>query len=148
MDQESQPPQAALSLEPGDEVVRQLHPFERLAQHELARVEDERLVAGDGQELGQVRLRLPDIDVGVAVVAEDPEAPVKVEVDRAGLEVHRIVGRDPDAPGLQLCPDVAVGQHAHGTTSGVISRWAKSESTSRFSVARSSKLWYTLAKRM
>src|ERR1700690_1089260 len=141
VDQEAQPPKTALALEPGDEVVRQLHPLERLAQHELARVEDERLVAADGQELGQVRLRLPNVDVRVAVVAEDPKAPVQVEGDRAGLEVHRIVGRDPDAPGLELRPDVAVGQHAHGATPGPPSRWAKSESTSRFSVARSSKLW-------
>jgi len=51
------------------------------AEVDSARVEDERLVTGEGQKLGQVRLRLPDVDVRVAVVAEDPEAPVQVEVD-------------------------------------------------------------------
>ncbi len=104
-------------------------------------MKDEWLVTGKGQQLGQVRLRLPDVDIRVPVVAEDPEAPVQVKVDRAGLEVHRIVGLDPDTAGFELRPDVAIGQHAHGATSGTVSRWAKSESTSRFSVARSSKLW-------
>jgi len=141
MDQEPQPPQAALAFEARHQVVRQLHPFQCLAQHELARVEDERLVVRDRQELGQAGLRLADVDVGVPVVAEDAEAPIKVEVDGARLEVDRIVRLDPHAPRLQLRPDVPVGQDAHRASSGSISRWAKSESTSRLSVARSSKLW-------
>jgi len=141
MDQQPQPPQAALPLQARHQVVRQLHPLDRLAQHELPRVEDERLVVPDRQQLGQVRLRLADVDERVAVVAEDPEAPIEVEVDRARLEVGRIVRLDPHAPRLQCGPDVAVGQDAHRAGSGSISRWAKSESTSRLSVARSSKLW-------
>ena len=47
VDEQPEPAQRALALEPGDEVVRQLDPFERLAEHELAGVEDERLVVRD-----------------------------------------------------------------------------------------------------
>ena len=61
------------ALQPRHEVVRQLHPLQRPPEHELARVEDERLVVRDRQQLGQVRLRRPRVDVGVAVVAEHPE---------------------------------------------------------------------------
>ena len=71
------------------------------------------LVLGDGQELGQVGLRRADVDVRVAVVAEDPEAAVEVEVDRRRLEVVRVVRLDPDRPGFERRADVAVGQDAH-----------------------------------
>jgi hypothetical protein len=57
MDEQAEPAERRLALQPGDEVVRQLDPFERLAEHEFAGMEDERLVVGDVQQLGQVRLR-------------------------------------------------------------------------------------------
>jgi hypothetical protein len=44
VDQQAEPPQARLALEPGHEVVRQLDPLEGLTEDELAGVEDERLV--------------------------------------------------------------------------------------------------------
>ena len=47
VDQQAEPAEARLALEPGDEVVGQPHPLERLAEHELAGVQDERLVALD-----------------------------------------------------------------------------------------------------
>ena len=50
---------------------------------------------------------------GIAVVAEDPERAVEVEVHRRGLEVGRIVGSDPDRARLDGGPDVAIGQDAH-----------------------------------
>ena len=46
VDQQPQPAQRALALEPRDEVVRQGDRLERLPEHELARVQDERLLAG------------------------------------------------------------------------------------------------------
>ena len=81
-----------------DQVVRQLHPLQRLAQDEFARVEDERLVVGDGEHLRQVRLRHPRVDEGVAVVAEHAEAVVEVQVHGGRLEIGRVVGVDADSP--------------------------------------------------
>ena len=50
------------------------------------------------QQLGQVRLRLADVDVGVAIVAEDTEAAIEVEVDRRRLEVLGSYGSMPIVP--------------------------------------------------
>ena len=55
VDQQPEPAEARLPLQPRDEVVGEPHALERRAEHELARVEDERLVA-DLDELGQVLL--------------------------------------------------------------------------------------------
>ena len=140
MDEQTQASERRLALESSHQIPRQLDPFERLAEHELARVQNEGLVIGDREQLGQVRLGDADVDVGIAAVAEDPKAPVEVEVDRGGLEVDRVVRFDPDAPGLQRARDVAVGQDAHLTVAP-LSRWAYRLSTSRFRVSRSSKLW-------
>ena len=65
------------------------------------------------QQLRQVRLRRPRVDERVAVVAEDAEAPVEVEVHRRRLEVGRVVRVDAHPPGLELGADVAIGQDAH-----------------------------------
>src|SRR5574338_146505 len=49
----------------------------------------------------QVRLRRADVDVRVAVVAEDPERPIQVQVDRRRLEIFRGVGSDGDVAALR-----------------------------------------------
>ena len=108
-----EPAQRALPFQPRDEIVRELDPFERLAEHELAGMEDERLVVGDADDLGQVRLRRARVDVGVAVVAEDPELAVEVEVDRRRLEAGRVVRVDADPARLEGRADVAIGEDAH-----------------------------------
>ena len=152
VDEQADPAQRAAALEPRHEVVRQLHPLGGLAEHELAGMEDERLVVGDRQQLGQVRLRRPRVDEGVAVVAEHPEAAVEVEVDRRGLEVRRVVRVDPDPARLELRADVPIGEDAHVVRFPflrvVVPCSAISESTSRLRSSRSSKLWYTDANRM
>jgi hypothetical protein len=76
-------------------------------------VQDKRLVVGHRQELGQVRLWCTDVDVRIAVVAEDPKAAIEVEIDGAGLEIGRVVWSDADLPGLDRRADVAIGQDAH-----------------------------------
>ena len=76
-------------------------------------MEDERLVVRDAQQLGQVGLGGTDVDVRVAVVAEDPERAVEMEVHRRGLEIDRVVRLDTDRPRLQRLADVAIGQDAH-----------------------------------
>ncbi len=123
MDEQAQASERRLALQAGHEIVRQLDPLERLAEHELARVQHERLVVRDGQQLGQVRLSRPDVDVRIAVVAKDAEAAVQVQVDRGRLQIRPIVGLDLDPAGLQGCGDVAVGEHAHLTVAP-LSRWA------------------------
>ena len=141
VDEQAESAQELLPLEPRDEIVGQLDPFERLAEHEFARVQDERLLVLDRDELGQVRLRRPDVDVRVAVVAEDPEAAVEVQVDRRRLQVRRVVRADDDPPGLELGPDVAVGEDAHASRAPGVPRSSYRLSTSRLSASRSSKLW-------
>ena len=64
-----------------DEVVREPDPLERGPERELAGMEDERLVACDLDQLGQLRLLLARVDDGGAVVAEDAEAVAEVEID-------------------------------------------------------------------
>ena len=63
-----------------------MHALERRAEHELAGVEDERLVAVDLDQLGQVLLGLLDVDERVAGVAEDAEVAVDAHVDARRLE--------------------------------------------------------------
>ena len=79
-------PEARLALQPRDEIVGKLDPLERRAEHELAGVEDERAVSGDLDELGQLFLRLLDVDERIARVVEDPEVAVDAYVDARRLE--------------------------------------------------------------
>jgi hypothetical protein len=111
VDQQPEPAQRRLSLEPGDEVVGQCYPLERRAEHELARMENERLVAGHLDELRQLFLLRLDVDEGVARVAEDPEERVDANVEARRLHEARVVGIDPDPPGLDQPADGSVGEH-------------------------------------
>src|SRR4051794_9289716 len=151
VDQQPQAPERRAAFEPGHDVVGELHPLQRPAEHELAGVEDERLLVGDREQLCQVGLRLPGVDEGIAVVAEDAERAIKVEVDRGRLEVRRVIRVDLHAPRLELRPDVAIREDAHRAGARLPLRGASSSnswSTSRLRSARSSKLWYTEANRM
>ncbi len=106
-------PRLDLPFEPGHEVVGQLHPFEGLAKHELARMQDEGLLVGDRQQLGQVGLRLADIDEGIAVVAEHAELPVQVQVDRRRLEAVGVIRVDAHPTGFHGGADITVREDAH-----------------------------------
>ena len=110
MDEEPEPPERALAFEPGDEVVGQSDALEGGAEHELAGMEDERLVAGDLDQLGELRLLLARVDHRGAVVAEDAEAVAEVQVDARRLDRIGQVRLDDDPAGVDLGPDVAVGQ--------------------------------------
>ena len=98
---------------PRDEIVRELHPLQRLAQHELGRVQDERLVVRRRDQLGQIGLRSANVDVRVPIVPEDPEVGVEVKVDRRWLETARVVRVDTDSAGLHGGADIAVRQDGH-----------------------------------
>ena len=82
-------PRRALALEPSDEIVGEPDAFERRAEHELARVEDERRLAVDLDELGEVLLRFLHVDERVARVVEDAEVAVDAYVDARRLEERR-----------------------------------------------------------
>ena len=56
VDQEPEAAERALPLEPRDEVVGKPDPLERRAEHELARMEDERRLVVDLDELRQLLL--------------------------------------------------------------------------------------------
>ena len=106
-------PRTRLSLQSGDEVVGERDALERRAEHELAGVEDERLLAVDLDQLRQVLLRLLHVDVRVARVAEDAEVAVDAHVDARRLEQRLVVRVDPDPALGQQAPDRPVGED-HG----------------------------------
>ena len=110
VDKKSETAQARFSFESGHDVVGQPDALQRLAEHELARVEDEWLVPLDLDQLGQILHRLANVDERVARVVEDPEAAVDAHVHARRLH-HRLVERvDDDPPGLDLRLDAAVAE--------------------------------------
>ena len=111
MDEEAEPPERRLALEPRDEVVGQPHALERRAEHELAGVEDERVLVVDLHELGQLRLLDLDVDERIAVVVEDAEEPIDADVDARRLEERRVVRIDLDLPLGEVAGDRRVGEH-------------------------------------
>ena len=114
VDQQPEPPQRALALEPRDQVVGQRHALERRAEHELPRVQDERPVAVDLDQLGQLLLRLLDVDERVARVVEDAKEAVDAHVDARRLEQRLVVGVDPDPTLREQPPDRPVGEDHSG----------------------------------
>ena len=64
----------------------------------------------DLDELGQVLLRLLDVDVRVARVVEDAEEAVDADVDARRLEQRRVVRIDPDPPLVEQPRDGSVGK--------------------------------------
>ncbi len=99
MDQQSQPSQRALPLEPGNKVVRQCDPLVCAAEHELAGMQHEWLVVGDLDQLREVGLLLTHVDVGIPVVGEHTEARVDAQVYARWLygAVGERVDHDPSA---------------------------------------------------
>jgi hypothetical protein len=92
VDDQAQPAQRALSLEPCDEIVGELDPLEGLPEHELTGMKDERLAVLDRDQLGQLLHRLPHVDKWVARVVEDAEAPIHPHVDARRLHQRLVVG--------------------------------------------------------
>ena len=68
-------------------------------------MEDQALVLGDLDQLGQLLLVLLDVDHPLAVVAEDTEVAVDVEVDRGGLDAVVAERVDDDPARRQLLAD-------------------------------------------
>src|SRR5438552_10045478 len=110
VDQEAKPPQARLALEPGHEVVGERYELEGRTEHELAGMQDERIVTTDLDQLGQLRLIGSHVDVRVAAVAEDPEAAIEVQIHARRLDRLGDERVDHDPPRIDLGPDVPVGE--------------------------------------
>ena len=87
------------------------------AENELARVQDERLLALRLEQLGQVVLSHSRVDVRVPVVGEDAEVPIEADVHAGGLH-HRLVVRVQAHPALaQRGLEVPVAQQHARTLS-------------------------------
>ena len=97
-------PERALPFQPRDEIVGQLHALERRAEHELARVEDERIAVLDLDELRQPLLLPLDVDVGVAGVAKDPKQAVDAHIEARRLHQRRVVRIDHDPALVDQAP--------------------------------------------
>ena len=97
MCEKAQTPQTAFSFKARGEVVAQADDLERRAEHELARVKNERLIPVRLEQLGQIVLRHRRVDVGVAVVGEHPEVAVEPDVDAAGLHHLFVVRREAES---------------------------------------------------
>src|SRR4051794_10545985 len=113
--EQTQTTQRGLALDTGGDVVGQRAHLVRRAEHELARVQDERLVPLRLDHPGQVGLVGGRVDVGVAVVLEDPEEPVEPDVDRRRLQHLRLPGLHHDPALVDLAQDVAVAQQHRRT---------------------------------
>ena len=90
--------------------------LERGAEHELAGVQHERVVAVGLDQRREVVLLLGRVDVGVPGVVEDPEEAVEPDVDARGLHQPGVVGLDAEASLGDRGRDVAVAQQ-HGAES-------------------------------
>ena len=92
--------------------------LERGAEHELAGVEDEGLVARRLDQLRQLGHGALDVDEAVAAVAEDAEAPVAAHVDRGRLHEGQIQRVEADAAAVEGGADVPVAEDHGGDGSG------------------------------
>ena len=110
MNQQPEAAQRALALEATDEVVRQSHALGGRAEHELARMQNERLLVTALDEFGQFFEVLLDVDDGHGVVAEHAEIRVEVKVDRRWLHARVDVRIDDDAPGCDLFANAVIGE--------------------------------------
>ena len=70
--------------------------LEGAAEHELARVQDERLVGGRLDQVRQLGLVLGRVDERVLVVVEQPEVAVEAHVDARGLHHLGLPRLEPD----------------------------------------------------
>ena len=86
VDEQAEPAEARLALDAGRRGRRAADPLRRGAEHELAGVQDERVVVGDLDQLGEVALVHLHVDDPAGVVAEHPEVAVAAQVDRRRLQ--------------------------------------------------------------
>jgi hypothetical protein len=110
VDQQAEPTETGLSLEARDHVVRQSDALAGRPEHELPRMQDERLRTLDLDELRELGHWLSNVDVRVSRVREYPELRVDVEIDRRWLHARLVERLDLDSACRDLLADVDVGQ--------------------------------------
>src|SRR3954464_8380216 len=113
MRQQPEATEARLALQPPGKLVAEGDHLERRGEHELARVQNERLTVGDLEHGGEVVLLLRRVDVRVQMVVEDPEEAVEPDVDAGRLHQRGIERLQLKLTGLELVDEVAVGKK-HG----------------------------------
>ncbi len=90
VDEQPDPPETRLALDPTHQVVGEAHVLDRGAEYELAGVEDEGLPLDDRDRFGQVRIGPHRIDAVRRVVAEHAQNRFESDVDARWL--HLIIG--------------------------------------------------------
>ena len=103
-------PSDDLPFEPRHEVVGKANSLQCGAEHELAGMEDERLLFPDLHELGQLFLWLTHVDVGIPSVVEDPKEPIHAHVDARGLDQLLVEWVDLDAAFAKEAANRSVGE--------------------------------------
>lgn len=97
-----------LFLQPRGEIVGEADDLVRTREHELARMQDERLIPLGLHEPREIGLFDGRVDVRVPVVLEHPEEAVETHVDTRRLHHGFVVRIDPHPTGVDLGPDVLV----------------------------------------
>ena len=115
MDQDAEPAEAGLAVDPGHHVVGKPDALDRAAEDELAGVQHEGRPLRDLDQLGEVGVGVIRVDEFGGVIAKDPDPPAEphvnarrldlVVLDRLQLEAalgeqlsHGAVGQDHRAP--------------------------------------------------
>lgn len=86
MDEEAKAAEGGFAFDSGDEVITQLDAFNGGPKDKFAGVEDKGFIGGDFDPLGKFFSGLADVNVGIAVVAEDAEEAVETDVEGGGLD--------------------------------------------------------------
>ncbi len=110
VDQQAEPSEAGLALEPGRKIVAQGDDLVGGSQDELTGMQHERFLAERFNQTCQVGLVDGRIDVRVTVVLEDPEVAVQTDVHTRRLHHLRVIGLEHDALGFDRGSDIPVGQ--------------------------------------
>src|SRR5207249_11681529 len=110
VDEQAQPAERALPLDPRHHVVGKPDPLAGRAENEFVRVKDEWLLRRDLNELGEVVEWPREVDEGVTARAEHAKTVVEADVDRRGLDALRVERIDPDAAGIDRRADVTIGE--------------------------------------
>jgi hypothetical protein len=107
---EAEAPEGALTVEAPHEVGGDFDAFLCDREDEFAGVQDERVVAVDGFELGEVRHLELGVDDGQAVVTKDAELAAEAQVNAGGLEEALLPWLDDEPAGGDFLADAAVAE--------------------------------------
>jgi NAD+ synthase len=106
--EKAEPTKRALAFQTRGHVIRKRHEFVGGTEHELPRMQDERLIGRGLDEPGEIGLVDSRVDEWILVVVEESEKAVEPHVDARRLDHRRIVGLEPDASGVEFELDIAV----------------------------------------